>query len=333
MTGSSPAGPAQSATRTFPDAADDAMPTRQRTRTDRVPGDPLAGERIEPTIVDHGQAAGASSAYEKLHGLGPEFGEGAARPQRSRAWRILTMAAVFAVGAGVGLAAAVWLGKPSPEAALSPSPPLSAGAGNRPAPIRGISPSELPYDGAPPPAAGSSSSMPDVPEPASASAAEAAPAGAVDEGSKETASTAAPVPARAAKKADAEGVAKPAKPSAQGASVAGTAAKRKSVARTDREIERIRRQVDEELKKKTDHGRAPANTRPGVNQGARKEDGSRRTVSGAVSVQRVSSMRASLARCERRANFISREYCRWQVCNGSWGRYGCPSYPPHASSY
>ncbi|OWW22130.1 hypothetical protein [Noviherbaspirillum denitrificans] len=322
MTGTSSAGPAASATRTFPDNTADATPTRRRTRTDRGAGDTQADDRIEPTIVDYGHPAGASSAYERLHGLGPEFGEGYAQPQRSRTSRALVMAAVFVVGAGVGLAAAIWLGKPSPQARLSAPPPPSASS--RAAIVRGINPSELPYDGVPPPASAPSSvatdASPAVPQVSNE-----------DDGAQQPAADVPPIVPKATKKQDAEGVPKSAKPSGQaGASVASAAPKRKNPARSDREIERIRRQVEEELKKKTDHGRAPGNTRSGLDQGARRTDGSRQV---AASISRVSTTRASLARCEKSTNFIRREYCRWQVCSGAWGKNGCPSYQQQASVY
>ena len=32
------------------------------------------------------------------------------------------------------------------------------------------------------------------------------------------------------------------------------------------------------------------------------------------------------AQCQERGNFLQREQCKWQVCNGKWGQDGCPSY-------
>jgi hypothetical protein len=116
------------------------------------------------------------------------------------------------------------------------------------------------------------------------------------------------------------------------ASVAGVASKRKSVPRlSDREIERIRKQVDEELKKKSEHGRAPGDFRNGAGL-TNPRDGTRR-VAAASRSSREASTRATLARCERDTNLFRREFCRWQVCNGSWGRHGCPSYKPHTPNY
>jgi len=30
--------------------------------------------------------------------------------------------------------------------------------------------------------------------------------------------------------------------------------------------------------------------------------------------------------CLELSSFLSRERCKWQVCNGKWGQEGCPSY-------
>ena len=225
-------------------------------------------------------------------------------------------------------------------------PAAPAADSKRTATIRGISPSELPYDGAPPPAVPTdpepvASRAPAVPE-MSSGASTAEPVGERSAGTGEIEQDA-PVAAPAAPPAavqkpqpvqQADDEQKTAKATRQGnTSVANATPKRKSVARTDREIERIRRQVDEELKKKTDHGRAPSDSRSGAGQGARNDQGSRQGGSASGSVARVSATRASLAQCDRKANFIRRELCRWQVCNGSWGRNGCPSYQQQASTY
>ena len=41
---------------------------------------------------------------------------------------------------------------------------------------------------------------------------------------------------------------------------------------------------------------------------------------------RLQQVSTALASCDRRSNIILREHCRWQVCNGMWGKNGCPSY-------
>lgn len=100
-------------------------------------------------------------------------------------------------------------------------------------------------------------------------------------------------------------------------------------AEKNREIERIRQQAAEELKKKNenqraaDEARARAANRPGVTSASEKRQ---LPVAGA-------SKRALLAQCERRSNFILREHCKWEICDGSWGKNGCPSYEKQASVF
>ena len=344
LTGSSSARPTHGGTKTFPGAVDGAS-TQRHTRTDRVPRDPTPGERAEPRMDDHVFPQGANNAYEKLHGLGPDFGE-YRPPQRSLLRRAATMASVFIVGAGVGLAAAWWLHRPSPGTSLATMPsspvrsiqPAPAGDARRPVAIRGISPSELPYDGAPPPSASPPAASPaasDTLIPATVGASSGTSvtesAGAGNSGASPVGpeiGTPAPQPA-----ADADDAPNDAKTAKQGsASVVSAAPKRKNAARSDREIERIRRQADEELKKKTEHGRALNGGKTSAQQGARNDAGGRRNAAG-VSMSRVSATRTMLARCDRASNFIRREFCRWRVCNGSWGRNGCPSYQHQAPAY
>jgi len=265
------------------------------------------------------------------------------------------MIGVFVIGAGVGLAAAWWMHTPQsatsasavPSSTVRSSPVVPAADSKRAAVIRGISPSELPYDGAPPPAVPSdpepvASQVPAVPEMSSgASGSEPADARNAGAGEIEQDAPVAAPPASAAKAqkpaqvqpTDDEPKAAKAPPREGNTSVANAAPKRKSTARSDREIERIRRQVDEELKKKTDHGRAPTDSRPGTVQGGRNDQVSRQGNSASASAARVSATRASLAQCDRKSNFIRRELCRWDVCKGSWGKNGCPSYQQQASTY
>ncbi|WP_420476315.1 hypothetical protein [Noviherbaspirillum sp. ST9] len=354
MTGSSSARTTTTGTSNQRGAPGNEATGQWSARTDRAPGDPPANQRIEPRIDDNAFPQGPSSAYERLHGLGPEFGEsGFQAPVGSRLRRVVMMASVFVVGAGVGLAAAWWFHQPAtvapisaaPASTVRSAPALPATEVNRSAAIRGISPSELPYDGAPPPAAGQStpepvaSKEPALPE-AGVGTSGANPSGERNAGrggaEADAALSAAPPSIeqsapQAAQAVDDARTTNASKATKQGgASVASTVPKRKSVARSDREIERIRRQVDEELKKKTEQGRGLSS---GTGQGARNDRGGRRDAIASGAVSRVSATRASLARCDKKTNFIRREFCRWQVCNGSWGKNGCPSYQQQASTY
>jgi hypothetical protein len=89
-------------------------------------------------------------------------------------------------------------------------------------------------------------------------------------------------------------------------------------AANDKEIERIKQQAADELKKKTENQR--------LNAEARTDEASQRPRPA-----KPASKLAMLARCERASNFIRREQCKWEVCNGMWGKNGCPSYEKQAT--
>jgi hypothetical protein len=94
----------------------------------------------------------------------------------------------------------------------------------------------------------------------------------------------------------------------------------------DKEIERIRQQAAEELKKKTEAKRFTEEARLKT----RKKETPPNTN---IDTSKAVDMRGLLARCESASNFIFREQCKWQLCNGKWGKNGCPSYQTQASSY
>jgi hypothetical protein len=95
----------------------------------------------------------------------------------------------------------------------------------------------------------------------------------------------------------------------------------------DREIERIQQQVDEELKKKTRTPDVKLAARPRTEETEKKIE-----APGYAASQ--GSKRAGLARCERdEESLIGREWCKWKVCSGSWGKNGCPSYERQASTH
>lgn len=78
----------------------------------------------------------------------------------------------------------------------------------------------------------------------------------------------------------------------------------------DHEIDRIKRQAGDELMKKT----------AGRNAAQREQKGTV-TVSA-----RPLNRRTLLVQCERAPNIFQRERCKWNLCNGMWGKNGCPSY-------
>ncbi|MDB5839864.1 MAG: hypothetical protein JWQ23_1816 [Herminiimonas sp.] len=42
--------------------------------------------------------------------------------------------------------------------------------------------------------------------------------------------------------------------------------------------------------------------------------------------------RNALGQCQQLSNFFRREQCKWQVCDGRWGRNGCPAYARNDSA-
>ncbi|WP_334189506.1 hypothetical protein [Noviherbaspirillum sp.] len=326
--------------------------------------------------------------------------------QPKRRWtRVVLMPTIFVVGAFVGLSANWWMKKPAGEPARSSpaavvsipmekdEPNLPATAGTR----KGISASELPYDGNPPPmkddgavaaAAATDAVIPSsgasgaatgesaagsetddgrtktaeveerAPPPPVAGVTARQPAAQVREADQKAAAIEADIPQKAvapksaarepevalAREADRK-AASIEDDTPQKAAASRRIAKDPEIdrirrqaaldradavqAEKNREIERIRQQAAEELKKKNENQRAAdeartrATNRPNVTSASEKRQS---PVAGA-------SKRALLAQCERRSNFILREHCKWEICDGSWGKNGCPSYEKQASAF
>ncbi|MGH8806991.1 MAG: hypothetical protein ACREX0_03815 [Noviherbaspirillum sp.] len=261
--------------------------------------------------------------------------------------RLLQMIGIFVVGTIVGLGSAWWLmtraqvpGKPVLTSPVSTPGTIMQGQSLRATTtVRGISASELPYDGAAPPL-----------EPAALASDKATASVEVEAQSTQgMSSSSSPVPAvvmqRADVKPDSSRISPPTSPSEaaqQPVKVRDTAApaegKVTKTARTrstavkparDREIERIKRQADDELKQKNRRSieAASAKSRPLASQRGKQQ------AVAATSVRRAASIRVMLAQCERSPNFIRREQCMWRLCNGMWGKNGCPSYSAQSTSY
>jgi hypothetical protein len=325
--------------------------------------------------------------------------------QPKRRWtRVVLMPTIFVVGAVVGLSANWWVKKPASEPARSGPPavvsiPMEKEEANLPATAgtrKGISASELPYDGKPPPMSGdgavadaSSDSVTTSSGASGAATGESAAGGEtadtrtraaevgersppapvaivstkqsaaqVREADQKAAAIDADIPQKAAapKSADRESdVALAREADRKAATIEEdmpqkAAAPKRAVkdpeierirrqaaldqtdavqAEKNREIERIRQQAAEELKKKNENQRAAeeprarATNRPSVTSTSEKRQS---PVGGA-------NKRALLAQCERRSNFILREHCKWEICDGSWGKNGCPSYEKQASAF
>jgi hypothetical protein len=273
--------------------------------------------------------------------------------------RVMLMAGIFVVGAGVGLAATWWMSKsadkPPPTAAVRKFEPVTEAPASKAASAAvtrstaGIDPSELPYDGKPPgasvdaaPAAiahppvakmDSNPSPPTAEVPQSASRANRDP--------DEPVAPAVTVPPPAPNKGE-QAVAEV--PARTGSKTPATKVHETKVAKApqrhraspkiakDKEIERIQQQVDEELKKKSRSGDVTEAARRRTDQvekpGRQANDDAPSQAAG------NGSKRAALARCEAQEDsLIGRELCKWKVCSGMWGKNGCPSYERKVSAH
>lgn len=338
-----------------------AMPGGEPARGGPLPGhdrDPRqAAGRAGQCSESREHAARIPSAHEADT---PAFEQPMTMTSKQAILRILFMVAVFAIGITVGLSAARWLKRPSPVVpvqAVPHSPPPAAatrsaeGDGRRTA-IRGISPSELPYDGAPPPmneavppqapaASGASgvasysgasapepdpigtdsAAPPEVPFSGTGSASPDQEKPAIEGASANADAVTAPVPPRTAR---------PAAKSKSGGEA--TRAKKRADARAakDREIERIKNQADRELQRKLETSAAEG-------ADAKRRLASRRRgeqrIAASVPGTQAARVRKILAKCERASNLFRREQCKWRVCGDRWGKNGCPSYPKPSSFY
>ncbi|RJG06611.1 hypothetical protein D3870_11845 [Noviherbaspirillum cavernae] len=256
-------------------------------------------------------------------------------PQSIRRLSILAMLiGIFSFGAAAGLFATSWLKKTSGNAATvaavpSKDPvdaPRSASEPTSPAAARsGISSGELPYDGKPPAEDAQTTSL----APRAATAVNPQPQ---DTASGRATGPASEVPAHSSGVEERKPVetaevpsltAPPIPPSLAPSQKKVAKAPQKSPASKtakDREIERIKQQAAEELKRKADNGAANDSKQPAP--------GSVKSTSS-----KPASKRVLLAQCEQASNFILKERCKWDICNGMWGKDGCPSYEKHGGLF
>jgi hypothetical protein len=245
-------------------------------------------------------------------------------PKRTRP-RIAYVLGVFAIGAVVGLTSAWWLRQPSRPALGKEISHATrglhvSGVQGPDSRVKGIDPRELPYDGLPPRSTGQMAQT----QPARINPEELPYAGLSSSGSGPRQDA---TQTKATATRD-ENMTRVTPPTGATKTVIGKAAKKhRSAHRSaaqDREIERIKQQAAEELKKKTENRRLVAE---------REKSSSHRSVRhrGTPPIADKSSRtRAMLASCESRRNFFLREKCKWRLCSDSWGKNGCPSYQMQA---
>lgn len=292
--------------------------------------------------------------------------------------RYVFMLAIFVVGTAVGLGASWWLRHPTvPGQAVavkntrpvSPAPVIAPADTNRAVVVRGISPSELPYDGKPPPAYEGDASSPEL-----------APAARLQEVLPEENPSAKPMPsdvgqssgASAEEKVDlreegsaalsaatarikneegsnrsqsrttdvtTKAVTRPAKapPSAQAKAKErdegdAKASKKRAPAKLakDREIDRIKQEADKELQRKLEVGRAADEARARSQLAASARNKRHAELTVA---SKTAHVRKVLAKCDRISNLFRREKCKWDLCGNRWGKHGCPSYSRPVNTY
>lgn len=340
-----------------------SLPEGGRTASGASRGhDAVSGTRAEPYVGDDPQQGVVDPAVSEWvrEAAMQERKEWSRRCSRLKPFAVV---AVFAVGIAAGIGAAWWLSQTPPfvpqhtatgPTAVSTTPLAMTQRDSASADRRGITLGELPYDGMPPreaparPAVAEyGTSAAELPYGGSGSSgAEGVGVSGLDALSTPTQPTdtqaqpfelrrategllavPAPLPrvAEAANGADKRlAQQKQAKPARGARNEKGSdrrATKRRGSQRNmkDKEIERIRRQATEELQKKA--------------QAERSQEEARFSSRGTALESPAAIMRTRLARCEAASNFILREQCKWQLCSGKWGRYGCPSYQTQASTY
>jgi hypothetical protein len=252
---------------------------------------------------------------------------------------IVYVIAVFAVGAAVGMAGAWWGSQSSGDALENELPHVSqnvraAGTlGMHGGAVKGIDPRELPYDGLPP---DPSEQLARVPRsgitPEERPYAEAASGNHIAQPARQDNAPSDSRQARKSRQPEADEKTAHAASAAEVKKTVTAKASRKHhsthrrVAK-DREIERIKQQAAEELKKKTDK------SRPVRRQADSSGHRSALHHDAPTNIDRSTRTRALLASCEHAGNFFLREKCKWRLCGGSWGEHGCPSYKTQANPY
>lgn len=272
--------------------------------------------------------------YEQLRMLATMYE--AQVPVRHPLSRIAFMIGIFVIGALLGLAGVRWMVVPSGGEVVAPFersvslPTWTLQKRNKFQTFnaaKGISPGELPYDGAP---VEQAVGAPPINQ-------DELPYGGLHAGSMAVDQDTPPV----ALSRNEDVVAKPAEKKAVARASVGEekGAKARQKRRVvqhiakDKEIERIRQQAAEELKKKTESKRALAayaNSRRSTSQPSSPQSSSQEPPAAPSASSKTPAM---LARCEHAANFFLREQCKWRLCSGKWGKNGCPSYATHGGFY
>lgn len=311
--------------------AETSSETRQQTKPQAAQSIGTQQQRIEPHFDAPPRQALRKPNYEELRAIAALYDPPPARQRRP--WmRAGIVSVIFVVGASIGFSvASLLMERTGTIAGGSERVQVYTG--------QGTSPGELPYDGnriAESPS-DNRSVQTDINANELPYGGENAPGESAAQLKRSPAETSTPEVSVAppAKREIAPAHSTAEKHSEQAAtSVAKKASqpplRRRSIRRTnkDREIERIRQQAAEELKKKTEFQQRNSEFRDS-SSGARKP--LKQQESRLIS-RKALAMSERLAQCEQAGNIILRERCKWQLCDGKWGKNGCPSYLPRANS-
>jgi hypothetical protein len=293
--------------------------------------------RSEPHFGGSGAAFSvdpSSDEQQRQYAFYNQFNSPPTRPRP----RIAYVLGVFAIGAVVGLTSA-WLlrqpsrpalGKDIAHATRGAHVSDSQGAGSRV--TKGIDPRELPYDGLPPRSTRQTAQT----QPARINPEELPYAGLTSSGSSprkeatpnKNTNTPQDLKSKQATAAMDENPTRVTPSMGVTKTVTAKVAKKHRSAHRrvaqDREIERIKQQAAEELKKKTENrGLVAEREEPSAHRSGRHRD-------APAIADKFARTRAMLASCERASNFFRREKCKWRLCGDSWGQHGCPSYQMQA---
>jgi hypothetical protein len=93
------------------------------------------------------------------------------------------------------------------------------------------------------------------------------------------------------------------------------------------EVSRLKAEAYSETRRNRLSRSTPAKSAPkeeGIKQkGVRRQPTS---LSGSVSPSQKADLRRALAKCKEEDGLFYQERCKWRLCNGQWGKHGCPSY-------
>lgn len=93
-------------------------------------------------------------------------------------------------------------------------------------------------------------------------------------------------------------------------------------AEREREVQRLKAQAYSETQKDRLGGTPPAKAAPDADQSKVKPSSTRER--SAQSSRK--DLKQAVAECDKQAGLFYRERCKWRLCNGLWGKNGCPSY-------